>query len=439
MSSVWVQLYIGDDESGGAFKIKHIPDDISDLKEKVYERNKAILGHCVDAQLVVYSHGTKPPFSNDNAVDPGDDVLVPKLDSVPVDEISIYHTGTTSSSQGKAIDPGDPVPTGTKSNNPLIVVAPAPKQTDAPGVSAEQISSLVAFAQEELDNRTKHKAMSEASVQFATSILAGNGIQTAVEDPIREAGSLVDPPKFSWEVVDSGGHVWNNSEHAGTPGVVKWANEHLLAGEKEYGLKVVTGAVLPKVKGNRKSAAGKGDIAIGKLENMEYGDTFTFVNGLVELKTDRSSCKKGQNLLELFALSMTSKFGRGVALLATDCDETWETFHFSKVGVITHRFYDHGGKAWEDFMKLIKSAEVRQLQNSPPASLATIKEDHKGEEDEQNLDGFAIPAHEKKRQRALDDQAMLERIADHLGELYGERPVVPSWAHAEARIPDYYV
>jgi hypothetical protein len=311
----------------------------------------------------------------------------------------------------------------------------------APGFSAEQISVLAAFAQEEMENRTKHKPMSEASVPFAKSILAGNGIQTAVEDPIREAGSLADPPKFSWEVVDSGGQVWNKSEHAGTPGVVKWANKYLLAGETEYGLKVVTGAVLPKVKGNRKSAAGKGDIAIGKLVNMEYGETFTFVNGLLELKTDRSSLKTGQNLLELFALSMTSKFGRGVALLATNCDETWETFHFSEVGVIIRRFYDHGGKAWEEFMKLIKSAEQRQLQNIPPASLAAIKEDDKGkeDEDEQNLGGFDIPAHEKKKQRALDDQAMLERVADHLGALYGERPVVPLWAHAEARIPDYYV
>ena len=103
---------------------------------------------------------------------------------------------------------------------------------------------------------------------------------------------------------------------------MKWANEHLLAGEKEYGLKVVTGAVLPKVKGNRKSAGGKGDIAIGKLVDMEHGDTFTFVNSLVELKIDRASIKTGQNLLELFALSMISKFGRGVALLATDCDKT---------------------------------------------------------------------------------------------------------------------
>ena len=46
-----------------------------------------------------------------------------------------------------------------------------------------------------MDNRTKHKPMSEASEQFTKSILAGNGIQTAVEFPIREAGSLDDPPQ----------------------------------------------------------------------------------------------------------------------------------------------------------------------------------------------------------------------------------------------------
>eukprot|EP00797_Seminavis_robusta_P032976 Sro753_g197270.2 (244) ;mRNA; r:2165-2896 len=238
--------------------------------------------------------------------------------------------------------------------------------------------------------------MSEASAPFAKSILAGNGIRTATEDPIREAGSLADPPKFSWEVLDLGGQVWNKSEHASTPVVVEWFNQHLLAGEEKYGLKVVTGAVLPKAKGNRKSAAGKGDIAIGKLENMEHGETFTFVNGLVELKMDRSLIKTGQNLLELFALSMTSKLETGLALLAANCDKTWQIFHFSESGVITHRFYNHGGKAWEDFMKLIKSAEQRQLQNIPAALLAAIKEDDKGEEDEQDLGGFDIPAHGKK-------------------------------------------
>ena len=89
-------------------------------------------------------------------------------------------------------------------------------------------------------------------------------------------------------------------------------------------------------------------------------------------------------------------------------------------------------------MKLIKSAEQRQLQNVPPASLAAIRENYKEEEDEQNLHGFDVPAHERKKQRASDDQATLERVADHLGALYGERPVVPLWTRAEARIPDYY-
>ncbi|CAB9525657.1 hypothetical protein SEMRO_1707_G292580.1 [Seminavis robusta] len=271
------------------------------------------LMHCSPAKLVVY----------------------PPKDSVDGDE-NKYKSGKKLEEVIQELKKKTPP---TSDDHPLIVVAPTRPQKPAndSGFLAEQISALAAFAQEELDIRTKHKPMSEASAPFAISILAGNGIRTATEEPIREAGSLADPPKFSWEVLDLGGRVWNKSEHAGTLEVVEWFNQHLLAGEKgeeKYGLKVVTGAVLPKVKGNRKSAAGKGDIAIGKLENMEHGETFTFVNGLVELKTDRSRIKTGKNLLELFALSMTSKIETGVALLATNCDKTWQTFHFSEAGVL---------------------------------------------------------------------------------------------------------
>ena len=101
---------------------------------------------------------------------------------------------------------------------------------------------------------------------------------------------------------------------------------------------------------------------------------------------------------------MTSTFGRGVAVLATDCDTTWETFHFSEGGDIIRRLYAHGGKAWEDFMKLVKSAEQRQRQYLPAAKLATIK-DVEGEGDEQDLDGFDVPDCEKKRQKARQKES----------------------------------
>ena len=40
--------------------------------------------------------------------------------------------------------------------------------------------------------------------------------------------------------------------------------------------------------------------------------------------------------------------------------------------------------------------------------------------------------------KATHDEAVLKRIADHLGDIYGERPIVPFWARAESRVPDYY-
>ena len=90
MSSVWVQFYYkGQDEpEGQPIKIKPAPEDVADLKA----------------------------------------VALPKLDPTELAEVFVYPPGTTPPfSQDKAIDPGDPVPTGTTSRNPLMV-KPDPQQ-----------------------------------------------------------------------------------------------------------------------------------------------------------------------------------------------------------------------------------------------------------------------------------------------------------------------
>jgi hypothetical protein len=88
---VWVQLYIGEDKSGRAFKIEvDVKGDFDDLANAVYEANNNFLGHCNAAQLVVYNTGTD----------------LPRQEEVK-------------------LDPGDPVPKVTTSRNPLRVVAPA--------------------------------------------------------------------------------------------------------------------------------------------------------------------------------------------------------------------------------------------------------------------------------------------------------------------------
>ena len=95
-SLVWVQLYYrGEGEpKGQPIKITSRPDDVADLKAGVLPK----LDSTELAEVFVYPSETKPPFSQD-----------------------------------KAIDPGDPVPTGTTSKNPLIVVAPAQKQQQQDG------------------------------------------------------------------------------------------------------------------------------------------------------------------------------------------------------------------------------------------------------------------------------------------------------------------
>lgn len=171
-----------------------------------------------------------------------------------------------------------------KPNGTWIVVVVAKPQLQQPQERSKEDQMVYDFVKEEMDNRSKHKAMSEASVPFAEAILKGCGLRVVVDPPVKELGSKQDPPKYSWKVVDSNALVWKKGEHAGTPGARDWAHAHLLAEEGENGLRVVTGALLPAVKANRRSSSGKGDIAIGKLQDMNYGEVYLFANGLIELK-----------------------------------------------------------------------------------------------------------------------------------------------------------
>jgi hypothetical protein len=72
---VWVQLYIGEDKSGRAFKIEvDGKGDVDDLANAVYEANNNVLGHCNEAQVVVYNPGTEIPLNEGDKLDPGDAV-----------------------------------------------------------------------------------------------------------------------------------------------------------------------------------------------------------------------------------------------------------------------------------------------------------------------------------------------------------------------------
>ena len=96
MSSVWVKLYLGqdDDQHPRVFGIYDFSGNVDQLKEKVKEKTKPELDYIAAHGLDVYPQGTDVS----NLVDVGE------------------------------IDPGDPVPEGTESKNPLIVVAPHQEQ-----------------------------------------------------------------------------------------------------------------------------------------------------------------------------------------------------------------------------------------------------------------------------------------------------------------------
>jgi hypothetical protein len=282
------------------------------------------------------------------------------------------------------------------------------------------------------EDKTVSIVMSKASEPWAMSLLSSQGITTITcqADPIAHNDKdFKEWPPFSW----------TQGEKEDTEKARKWLQERMLEEEDkdELGIFDVTSYALPAVKGDRKTATGRSDLAVGDIGLMKLSientdAPFSFTNGLIELKTDKTPLKVGQNLLQIVALSMASSFGTGVSLLATDCKEKWEVYSFSSYRQIQRKAgYKDGKQACKDFMQLIKTVNDRKFEASRKAQL-------EGQGHEQDLDRFEIPTGDKRKAKVLEDEDTLERFADYLGDIYGERPIVPRWARAEARCPDYF-
>lgn len=225
-------------------------------------------------------------------------------------------------------------------------------------------------------------------------------------------------------------------EPQGTPGARTWFQNNFLAGteleEIGFAIKVCTGALLPTLKAAGKQAKGKGDMVIGVEKWLNLADSvYEQAPGLIELNTDEYPIKVGQMILEITAFSKISRYGRGVVLMATNCNDKWRLVWFHDHNTIHRKNYSSARKCWMDFVFLLQRAETRGNEMQPAQKLVTI------DEDEQDLDGFE-PG-DNKKQRAVDNEATLQLFANYLGDLYGERPVMPDWARAATTCPNYYM
>ena len=82
------------------------------------------------------------------------------------------------------------------------------------------------------------------------------------------------------------GDIVKIGEHQGTPGARNWFRGHFLSSETALELKTVTGQRLPLLRANGKSAAGKGDLVVGRKAELDVAASpYEHAFGLVELKT----------------------------------------------------------------------------------------------------------------------------------------------------------
>lgn len=305
------------------------------------------------------------------------------------------------------------------------------------------MKELTAFVRKSMESQTEKKDMSEASSEFAQALLAGLGITVALCEPeTRNAEQAeAEPDPYSWKAQTTTGNQVKLGEPQGTDGARNWFHINFLANSElernGYAIKVATGALLPTLKAAGKEAKGKGDMVIGVEAWMNLADNvYEQTPGLIELKTDEYPIKVGQIILEITAFSRISRYGKGVALMASDCRTKWRLVWFHDYTTIYRKSYVSARRCWMDFVTLIKSAErrVNDMESPRKNRLAAVNED---DTDEQDLDGFELE--NDKKQGAVDTEAMLHRLANHLGDLYGERPVVPDWARAATTCPSYYM
>ena len=305
------------------------------------------------------------------------------------------------------------------------------------------VKDLAAFARQHMESQTEKKDMSKASSEFAQSLLAGLGITVKLCEPETNFTEQAEPDQYLWKVQTAAGDQVKLGENQATPGARNWFHANFLANselEKSgYDIKVATGTLLPTLKAAGKQAKGKGDMVIGIKTRMSPSladNVYEQTPGLIELKTDEYPIKVGQMILEITAFSRISRYGKGVVLMASDCHTKWRLVWFNDYATIYRKSYKSGRRCWMDFVDLLKNAESRGNDMQPPRKkrLAVVNED---DTNEQDLDGFEFE--NDKKQEAVDNEAMLHRLANHLGDLYGERPVVPDWARAATTCPSYYM
>lgn len=303
------------------------------------------------------------------------------------------------------------------------------------------IKDLAAFARRALDSQTEKRDMSKASSEFAHALLAGLNIGVILCQPETAITEQAEPDNYMWKVQTTDGDKVKLGEPQETPGARTWFYNNFLAGtelEKNgFVIRESTGCALPILKGAGKQAKGKGDLVIGLEKWLNVADSvYEQAPGLIELKTDEYPIKVGQMILEITAFSRISRYGRAVVLMATDCNKKWRLVWFHDRNTIHRKNYSSARKCWMDFITLLESAESRGNEMQPAQKKRQVTV---GEHDanEQDLDGFE-PGDDKK-QKAVDNEAMLHLFANYLGDLYGERPVVPDWVRAVTSCPNYYM
>ena len=98
----------------------------------------------------------------------------------------------------------------------------------------EQYRPALDFAQQQLEAKTEHKAMSVASYDFARVLLSGRGINVEVDIPNNEKGSTPDPSPYNWTVETTDEETYKKGEHQGTRGARDWFQQNFVGENGEF-------------------------------------------------------------------------------------------------------------------------------------------------------------------------------------------------------------
>ena len=307
-ASIWIQLYVGETESGHSVKIRPIPENVYYLTEAVKVEVEPKLNHCAPSHLNVFAVGTQVPTP----------------------------ASTEPLRPGRKLSELD----ATTDEKPLIVVAPAPQQQDG-----DLHDMMVKYITEQM---REAETIPLSNVKTKTYASVSSTLELKLEGGIwdTQPKGLASPPNFVWDWESAEADESNRSRYMShLRELFTWPG-HALVDCNEAGHNYKSLLDTTKFDGTH-STSGNIDVVVVADPDARNRTIKQNIKAGIELKkTGNEGDHEGQVILQHLAASWLNP-RVGLLTLMTDLNERWHFYWFAAAGEenVLYRLIANGQEA----------------------------------------------------------------------------------------------